>query len=129
MIGKSIVGAAVVALIVASPCSAQTAAELLQKGIYTQDAVGDLDGAIRIYRQVLTASSFPREYAAQAQGRIVQCLLKKGDRTTAAREFDKLARDYADFKDVVNSVAPTLRGLTPRRDRIQLRNGPTRILS
>jgi hypothetical protein len=105
------------------------AAKLLQKGIYTQDAVGDLDGAIRIYRQVLTASSFPREYAAQAQGRIVQCLLKKGDRTTAAREFDKLARDYADFKDVVNSVAPTLRGLTPRRDRIQLRNGPTRILS
>jgi hypothetical protein len=129
MIAKSIVCAAVVALALASPCSAQTAAELLQKGIYTQDAVGDLDGAIRIYRQILTASSFPREYAAQAQGRIVQCLLKRGDGRAAAREFDNLARDFADFRDVVSSVATAVRGLTPQRDRVQLRNGPTRILS
>jgi protocatechuate 3,4-dioxygenase beta subunit len=129
MIVKSFVGAALLGLLLAHPCSAQTAAELLQKGIYTQDAVGDVDDAIRIFRQVLTTPSPKRDYAAQAQSRIVLCLLKKGDAASAGREFDKLARDYTDFKDLVSSIAGQVRGLTPQRDRVQLRNGPTRILS
>jgi hypothetical protein len=30
---------------------AQTTSELLQKGIYMQETVGDLDGAFKLYRQ------------------------------------------------------------------------------
>jgi hypothetical protein len=129
MIAKTIFAAAVVGLLLARPCSAQTAAELLQKGIYTQDTVGDLDGAIRLYRQVLTGPSPQREYAAQAQGRIVQCLLKKGDKAAAGREFDKLAHDYPEFKDLLTSLGAESRGLAPGRGRVQLKTGPTRILS
>ena len=37
----------------ASVMAAPTASELLQKGIYTQETVGDIDAAIRIYQQVV----------------------------------------------------------------------------
>ena len=41
------------AIIVASATGlrAQTTSELLQKGIYMQETVGDLDGAFKLYRQ------------------------------------------------------------------------------
>src|SRR5207247_1200732 len=101
----------------------------LQKGIYSQDTLGDLDGAIRIFRQILTSPSSQRESAAQAQARIVQCLLKKGDAAGVAREFERLARDYSDFKDLVSAISAQTRALTPSRDRVERRNDPTRMLS
>src|SRR2546422_5842751 len=118
MSAKSILGAAAIYLISASPCPAQTVAELLQKGVYTQEAVGDLDGAIRIYRQVLTAPSARRAAAAQAQGRIVECLLEKGDTKSAAREFDKLTHDYAEFKDLIRAARARVDALAPGRERV-----------
>ena len=36
---------------------AQSFLELLQKGIYLQETVGDLDGAIRLYRQILAGAA------------------------------------------------------------------------
>ncbi|HYI94342.1 MAG TPA: hypothetical protein VEX68_12415 [Bryobacteraceae bacterium] len=53
-------------LALACPVSAQSAAELLQKGIYTQETVGDIDAAIRIYQQVIALGSDTRTQAAQA---------------------------------------------------------------
>lgn len=49
MTATSTLAAIVVGLTIA-PTSAQTAAELLQKGLYTQDTIGDIDGALRIAR-------------------------------------------------------------------------------
>ena len=56
----------------------QSVAELLEKGIYTQETIGNLDGAIQIYRQILKSAPKQREYAAQAQYRLTECLLGKG---------------------------------------------------
>jgi protein TonB len=92
---------------------AQTAAEQLQKGIYTQETAGDLDGAIAIYRQIVDSGSSPRDLAAQAQYRLAQSLLQKGDLSNAAQEFDKLARSYADYGKLVSSLASTARTYTP----------------
>jgi hypothetical protein len=48
---------AVLALsLLAAPGQAQTAVELLQKGIYTQETVGNIDAAIQIYRQVASTA-------------------------------------------------------------------------
>ena len=95
----------VAALALASIAYSQTAAELMQKGIYTQETAGDLNGAINIYRQIVNSGTSPRDLAAQAQYRLAQSLLQKGDLGNAAQEFDKLARSYADYGKLVSSMA------------------------
>ena len=91
---------------------AQTAAEQMQKGIYTQETAGDLDGAIAIYRQIVNSGNSPRDLAAQAQYRLAQALLQKGDLSNASQEFEKLARSYADYGKLVSSLASTAQGKT-----------------
>jgi hypothetical protein len=83
------------------PAVAQSTADLLQKGIYTQETLGDLDGAIKIYRQIANSASQSRTYAAQAQYRLALCLLKKGDNADAVKAFEKLAQDYPEEKELV----------------------------
>jgi len=92
------------------PLSAQTAGELLQKGIYDQETAGDLDGAIAIYHQIVNSGSSPRDVAAQAQYRLAQSLLQKGDLPNGAQEFSNLARNYADYGKLVSSLATQARG-------------------
>jgi len=101
-------------LLAAVPVSAQTTAELLQKGIYAQETEGNLDNAILIYRQIVNSAPAQRNLAAQAQYRLAQALLQKGDLATASKEFERLARDYADYGSLVSSLAgqirPSVRG-------------------
>ncbi len=92
------------ALLLAQPGHAQTAADLLQRGIFTQETTGDIDGAIKLYRQVVeSASGNPSNnlYAAQAQYRLVVCMLLKGDPTGATREFQQLEKNYPSQQDLV----------------------------
>src|SRR5579863_6521295 len=100
----------VTAWLLAMPGRAQTASELLQKGIYTQETAGDLDGAISIYRQIVNSGNTPRDVAAQAQYRLAQTLLQKGDLANGAAEFSNLARNYADYGKLVSSLATQARG-------------------
>ncbi len=88
-----------------TPSLAQTTTELLQKGIYTQETEGNLDNAILIYRQIVNSAPSQRDLAAQAQFRLAQALLQKGDLTSAAQEFDKLARDYSDYRNLVSTLS------------------------
>ena len=90
----------------------QTASELMQKGIYTQETAGDLDGAISIYREIVNSGSSPRDIAAQAQYRMAQSLLQKGDLANASQEFEALARNYADYGKLIGSMATMARGNT-----------------
>jgi tetratricopeptide (TPR) repeat protein len=93
------------ALLAVVPCFGQTAAELLQKGVYAQETEGNLDNAILIYRQIVNSAPSQRDVAAQAQYRLAQALLQKGNLTEASREFERLARDYADYGSLVSSLA------------------------
>lgn len=88
--------------LIATMLLAASAGELLQKGIYTQDTVGDLDGAIKIYRQILNTASESRAVAAQAQYRIGLCLLEKGDSAAATQAFEKLIKDYPEQKELTD---------------------------
>jgi tetratricopeptide (TPR) repeat protein len=93
------------AILAAVPGFAQTAAELLQKGIYAQETEGKLDDAIQIYRQIVNSAPNPREIGAQAQYRLAQALLQKGDTNGAAQEFARLARDYSEYSGVISQLA------------------------
>lgn len=110
MIAKFIAAATLAASLIAVSAGAQTAAELLQKGVYTQTA-GDADGAIRIYRQAIASPGVTHEVEAEAQAHIVSALLQKGDLAGAGREFGKLAHDYADQEKVVTPMAQKLHSI------------------
>jgi hypothetical protein len=69
--------AALAVAIAALPASAQSVAEQLQKGIYAQQTLGDLDGAIRIFRQIIASKPAQPVYAAQAQTHLAQALLQQ----------------------------------------------------
>lgn len=79
----------------------QSASELLQKAIYTQETLGDIDAAIEIYRQILAEAKDNRLYAAQAQYRLGVCYLSKGLDAEACEAFQKLIKDYPDQKELV----------------------------
>jgi tetratricopeptide (TPR) repeat protein len=97
--------AAVVAtLLLAASGSAQSAADLLQQGIHAQETVGNLDGAIAIFRQVVASPSTNKLLAAQAQYQLVLCLLQKGDRTGAAKEIQALEKNFPDQPDLLNKA-------------------------
>jgi tetratricopeptide (TPR) repeat protein len=107
MMTSKFVAAAVLAAALAVPGSAQSASELLQKGIYTQETAGDLDGAIQIYRQIVASGPAQHEIAAEAQYRMAEALVRKGDLTGAALEFQKLARDYSEYQALISRMAAT----------------------
>jgi hypothetical protein len=87
----------------------QTPAELLQKGIYNQETVGDCDTAITIYRQI-TASKTDSHSAAQGQFRLGQCLLKKGDNAGGMEAMRKVVKDYPGEKELVAKAQEYIAG-------------------
>jgi hypothetical protein len=96
------------------PCLAQTSAELLQKAIYTQETAGDSEGAIQIYRQITAAAAQQSPVAAEAQFRIAELLLQKGDLNGAATEFNILASRYSDHQALIAKMAGRIRGVQDR---------------
>ncbi len=88
-------------LAITSSTYAQAASELLEKGIFTEETVGDLDKAIDIYKQVVEESEANRKLAAQAQLRLAMCYLKKGQDDEATTAFEKLIENYPDQKELV----------------------------
>lgn len=90
--------------VVSCAAAGQSIADLFQKGIYTQETVGDLDGAIRIYRQVISAGTEAHGYTAQALYRLGLCLHAKGDSAGAIQAFEKLVKDYPDEKELAAKV-------------------------
>jgi hypothetical protein len=102
---KIIITAMLAASLAALPGAAQTASELLQKGIYTQETAGDVDAAIQLFRQAFSAAGTERDLAAQAQYRLVQALLRKGDTAMAALEMNRLAQEFPDQRDLISRLA------------------------
>ena len=98
------------ALLLAAPAFAQTVTELLQKGIYAQETSGDLEEAIKIYREIVSSASGQHNIAARAQYRLAETFIQKGDLTNAAAEYQKLARDFPDQQRLLqgSKVALTL---------------------
>ena len=92
---------------------AQPASVLLEKGIYSEETVGDLDAAMKIYRQIVDDAAANRPYVAQATYRLGMCYLKKGDKAKAAEEFNLLVNSYAEQKEVVGKAKAELAKLTP----------------
>jgi hypothetical protein len=107
---------AILCLCLGAPGRAQPASDLLQSGIFAQDTAGDLDRAIRIYRQILSGSPEMRLYGAQAQYRLGICLLRKGETASAVEALQAVIRNYPEARELVaraRESMPTEGGLLP----------------
>src|SRR5262245_64798769 len=93
--------AVVVVLALSTPAPAQSISALLQRGIYAEETVGDLDAAIKAYTQVVAEAEANQAQAAQAQYRLGACYLKKGQKAEAAAAFRKLVEQFPKQADLV----------------------------
>jgi len=84
-----------------------TLSDLLEQGIYSEEAKGNLDAAIKIYQEIVADNKAGQTVAAQAQFRLAVCLYKRRDQAGAAA-FEKLIKDYPDEKELVAAAAQYL---------------------
>jgi hypothetical protein len=80
---------------------AATPSELLEKAIYAEETVGDLDEAIKLYEQVIAEGRAGERAAAKAQYRLAQVYLKQGKQDEATAAFRKLIEDYPNEQELI----------------------------
>ena len=76
-------------------------AVMLEKGIYTEETLGDLDKAMTIYREIVAQAQANRKYVAQAQYRLGMCLIKKGEKAKGYAALRELISKFPDQKNLV----------------------------
>jgi hypothetical protein len=91
--------------------AAESPGALLEKGVYAEETTGDLDAAISTYKQILDNPEATRPVLAQAEYRLAQCYLKKGQQGLAAAELRNLVRLYPGEKALVAEAQQLLSGL------------------
>lgn len=79
----------------------ESVAERLERAVYTEMTVGDVDGAIRIYESIVADEGANRRYVARALYRLGTCYLKKGDPRAARASFERLITDFPDQEELV----------------------------
>jgi len=80
----------------AQAAHAASAAELLEKGIYTEETKGELKAALQIYKQLVEDPRADRSLVAQAQLRLGLCQLKLGNKPQAIAALDRLTQEFPD---------------------------------
>jgi tetratricopeptide (TPR) repeat protein len=91
-----------------SVAEAKPASVLLQEGLYAEEIEGDLDAAIKIYKQIINDSSAQNSYVAQAMYRLGTCYLKKQDEQQAKTVFESLVARFPEETSIINKVRPLL---------------------
>ena len=86
--------------LLATAGSAQTAAELLQKGIYTQETAGDLDAAIQIYRQVISSAGNHARWQPRRKCGLWSASCKRETPPAPRGNSTSLCKNYADQKEI-----------------------------
>ncbi|MBN1973786.1 MAG: tetratricopeptide repeat protein [Sedimentisphaerales bacterium] len=89
----------------------KSASDLLQEGIYAEQAEKNYDEAIKIYQQVLSDSENKTEIAAQAAYRIGCCYLAKGDEKQATQQFSEFISKYPKSRSLINEAKRQLASL------------------
>ncbi len=90
------------------PAVAQSASELLEKGIYLEETAGQVEEAIKIYRRIVTDATAERASVAEALLRLGVCHLKKGDSGAATEAFERVLAEYPEQEQLVARVRAQL---------------------
>lgn len=84
-----------------SAAAAATPSEILEKAIHTEETVGNVDEAIKLYQQVIAEGQAARTAAAQAQYRLALCYVKKSRQAEAVAAFERLIKEYPQETDLI----------------------------
>jgi hypothetical protein len=87
---------------------AQPAGDLLEKAIYEEETVGDLNAAIAIYEQIIADAKANRGYVARAYLRLGLCQLKTGEEEAGTATLEKLIKDFPEQKDIIAEARAAL---------------------
>ncbi|HUU28535.1 MAG TPA: tetratricopeptide repeat protein [archaeon] len=83
-----------------SGCQASSAASVLfEKAKFTMETKGDMEGAIKLFDELITKYPEERKYAAKSQLYIGLCYEKQG-KQQAQKAYQKVIREYADQLEV-----------------------------
>jgi len=97
-------GVFVLAAVVASAGSAGAAespSALLEKAIYTEETIGDLDAAVKLYEKAIAEAKKTEAVAAKAQYRLGLCLLKQGKKEQGIAALEEVGRRFPEQKELV----------------------------
>jgi tetratricopeptide (TPR) repeat protein len=105
---RSLLGSAVIVLAMAAIAALSTAVRAaespsatLEKAIYTEETVGDLSAAVKLYEKAVADAKRVEAVAAKAQYRLGLCLLKQKKNKEAVAAFKTLVESYPNQKDWV----------------------------
>src|ERR1700741_2609417 len=77
----------------------------MQRAPFNQNAAGNLDAATEIYREVAGPRTADRALAAEAQYRLIQALLQKGDLAGSSEEMLRLSTNFPDQAERISRLA------------------------
>src|SRR5262250_1193917 len=75
--------------------AADSAADLLRKGLFEEEANQNLDAAIKAYRAIIDQADEQRKIAATAIFRLADSYRKLGRTNEAVTQYQRLLRDYS----------------------------------
>jgi len=112
---KTFVLLAAMTMLALQTARAESPAMLLEKGVFAEETKGDIDAAMKIYKQIIDDAQANRKHVAQAHYRLGMCLLKKKQYTKAEAVFRKV---IAEFSKEAKLVARAQKQLRKARSRI-----------
>ncbi|HEX5047531.1 MAG TPA: DUF6152 family protein [Gammaproteobacteria bacterium] len=77
----------------------------LQRATFNENAAGNLDAAIEIYREIAGPGTADRALAAEAQYRLSQALLQKGDLAGSSEALVRLSTNFPDQAERISRLA------------------------
>jgi Tol biopolymer transport system component len=83
---------------------------LFEKAKFTMETKGDLNGAIKLFNDIINKYPKEREYAAKSQLYIGLCYEKSGV-AEARKAYERVVRDYTDQSDIVSQAKVRLAAL------------------
>ncbi len=88
-----------------------SAADLLEKGIFEEETAGRLDRAIEIYAEIVKNHRQDRKYAAEALFRLGRCYERQKMASKAREAFESLLRDFPGQAGLVRRATTRLQKL------------------
>ena len=112
---STLILSAAIAVLAPVAAYAEKPAMLLEKGVFAEETKGDIDAAIKIYKQILDDAEANRKYVAQAHYRLGACLVKQKQYAKAT----SVLRDFvAKFPKETRLVEQARKQLRQARSRI-----------
>ena len=115
-----------VSLVLSSAARAESASVLLEKAIYTEETVGDVDAAIKLYQDIIDTAQADRRAVAEAHYRLGMCCLKKDDKTSAIQALRTVLVEFPREKEIAQNAKIQLAelGVTASASPVVIRTAP-----